>query len=124
MTSVLTGQSSVPRSPAVEKREKRHSGSTSTPREMALLTVDEQAHFHEFYVKTSGAIFRKSFRMCRGHEADAHDALRRTYLQALRNWSTISILSEAQRHGWLARTLTNEVLQIWRQPHRSRETGV
>lgn len=32
-------------------------------------------------------------------------------------------MADKRRNAWLARTLANEVLQIWRAPHRSRETA-
>lgn len=89
-----------------------------------MLSTDDEAQFFEFHAKTSAPLFRKAYRMCRGHEADAKDALQRTYLKALVNWSTVRGLTDSRRHGWLATTLTNEILQIWREPHRSRETGV
>jgi RNA polymerase sigma-70 factor (ECF subfamily) len=87
-----------------------------------LLSSDEEAQFFDFHAKTSAAFFKKAYRMSRGHEADARDALQQAYLKALDNWVTVGVLNDAQRHGWLARTLTNEVLQIWRKPYRSRET--
>jgi RNA polymerase sigma factor (sigma-70 family) len=61
--------------------------------------------------------------MCRGNEADADDAHQRTYLQALTHWTTLSGMADKQRNAWLATTLANEVLQIWRAPHRSREAA-
>jgi RNA polymerase sigma-70 factor, ECF subfamily len=88
-----------------------------------VLSADEEAEFFEFHSKTSASFFRKAYRMCLGHEADAQDALQKTYLKALVNWSTVSRLTDSQRHGWLATTLTNEILQIWRAPYRSRETS-
>jgi RNA polymerase sigma factor (sigma-70 family) len=90
---------------------------------MALLTPDEDAQFFEFHAKTSAGLFRKAFRMCQGHEADARDALQEAYLKALDNWVIVGGLTDSQRHGWIARTLTNEILQMWRRPHRSREAG-
>jgi RNA polymerase sigma factor (sigma-70 family) len=88
-----------------------------------LLSAAEDAQFWIFYRKTSEALFRKAYRMCRGHQADAEDAHQRTYLRALEHWPTVSALNDQQRNGWLATTLTREVLQIWRALHRSRETG-
>jgi RNA polymerase sigma-70 factor (ECF subfamily) len=88
-----------------------------------LLSTDEEAQFFEFHSKTSAPLFRKAYRMCLGHEADAQDALQRTYLKALVSWSIVSGLTDSQRHAWLATTLTNEILQIWRVPYRSRETS-
>jgi RNA polymerase sigma factor (sigma-70 family) len=88
-----------------------------------LLSTDEATQFWALYRKTSEALFRKAYRMCRGHQADADDALQRTYLKALEHWPTVSGLADQQRKAWLATTLTREVLQIWRAPHRSRETG-
>jgi RNA polymerase sigma-70 factor (ECF subfamily) len=88
-----------------------------------LLSADEEAKFWIFYQKTSEALFRKAYRMCRGHHADADDAHQRTYLKALEHWRTVSGLADQQRSAWLATTLAREVLQIWRAPHRSRETG-
>jgi RNA polymerase sigma-70 factor (ECF subfamily) len=88
-----------------------------------LLSSPEEAQFWLFYRETAEALFRKAYRMCRGHQADADDAHQRTYLKALAHWSTVSGLTDKQRIAWLATTLTNEVLQILRAPHRSRETG-
>jgi RNA polymerase sigma-70 factor (ECF subfamily) len=87
----------------------------------ALLSTDEEAQFWSFYRKTSEALFRKAYRVCRGHQADADDAHQRTYLRVLEHWPVVSGLADQQRDAWLARTLTREVLQIWRAPHRSRE---
>jgi RNA polymerase sigma-70 factor (ECF subfamily) len=88
-----------------------------------LLSADEDAQFWTLYRKTSEALFRKAYRMCRGHQADAEDALQRTYLKALEHWPTVSGLDDQQRSAWLATTLAREVLQIWRSPHRGREAG-
>jgi RNA polymerase sigma-70 factor, ECF subfamily len=88
-----------------------------------LLSADEDAQFWVFYRKTSEALFRKAYRMCRGHRADADDAHQRTYLKALEHWPTVSGLADQKRNAWLATTLAREVLQIWRAPHRSWETG-
>jgi RNA polymerase sigma factor (sigma-70 family) len=88
-----------------------------------LLSAEEDAEFWTFYRKTSEALFRKAYRMCRGHQADADDAHQRTYLKALEHWPAVSGLADQQRNAWLATTLTREVLQIWRAPHRSREAG-
>jgi RNA polymerase sigma factor (sigma-70 family) len=86
-----------------------------------LLSTDQEAQFWSFYRKTSEALFRKAYRTCRGNQADADDAHQRTYLKALEHWSKVSGLADRQRDAWLATTLTREVLQIWRAPHRSRE---
>jgi RNA polymerase sigma factor (sigma-70 family) len=88
-----------------------------------MLSASEEAQFFVFHAKTSPGLFRKAYRMCRGHEADAQDALQLTYLKAMEHWLTLSSLTDPQRHGWLATTLTREILQMWRAPHRSRETG-
>ena len=88
-----------------------------------MLSTDEEAQFWPFYRKTSEALFRKAYRMCRGNQADADDAHQRTYLRALEHWPTVSGLADQQRNAWLAKTLAREVLQIWRAPYRSRETG-
>jgi RNA polymerase sigma factor (sigma-70 family) len=87
-----------------------------------LLSADEATQFWALYRKTSEALFRKAYRMCRGHRADADDALQRTYLKALEHWPAVNGLADQQRSAWLATTLVREVLQIWRAPHRSRET--
>jgi RNA polymerase sigma-70 factor (ECF subfamily) len=92
-------------------------------REQVLLSADEEAQFWTFYRKTSETLFRKAYRMCRGHQADADDALQRTYLKALEHWPDVSGLADQKRSAWLATTLAREVLQIWRAPHRARETG-
>jgi RNA polymerase sigma factor (sigma-70 family) len=88
-----------------------------------VLTAAEEAEFWAFYKKTSEGLFRKAYRMCHGHHADADDAQQRTYLKALEHWPTIGGLTENQRNSWLATTLAREVLQIWRTPHRAREAG-
>ena len=92
------------------------------PDEPGKLSPDEDVEFWVFYRKTSEALFRRAYRMCDGHHADADDAVQRTYLRALDHWSTVSGLADQQRSAWLATTLAREVLQIWRAPHRSRET--
>jgi RNA polymerase sigma factor (sigma-70 family) len=89
-----------------------------------LLSAAEDAQFWTFYRKTSEALFRKAYRMCRGQQADADDAHQRTYLKALEHWPTVSGLDDQKRNAWLATTLAREVLQIWRAPYRSRETGL
>lgn len=86
-----------------------------------MLTPDEEEQFWLLHSKTADELFRKAYRMCSGHEADAYDALQETYLQAALHWRKFSALEGQQRRGWLTRTLTNEVLQMWRAPHRSRE---
>ncbi len=88
-----------------------------------MLSTDEEAQFWSFYRKTSEALFRKAYRMCHGHQADADDVHQRTYLKALKHWPTVSGLADRQREAWLATTLAREALQIWRAPHRSREAG-
>jgi RNA polymerase sigma-70 factor, ECF subfamily len=86
-----------------------------------VLRADEEGPFLTFYRKTAEALFRKAYRMCRGHYADAQDAHQRTYIRALEHWPLVSGLTDRQRSAWLAKTLTRELLQIWRAPHRSRE---
>ncbi len=87
-----------------------------------MLNADQDEQFWVFYEKTSPALFRKAFRMCGGHRADAEDALQRAYLKALEHWLTLAALADQQRFAWMATTLSREVLQIWRAPHRVRET--
>jgi RNA polymerase sigma factor (sigma-70 family) len=89
-----------------------------------VLNPEEEAQFWEFHLKTSESLFRKAYRMCRGHEADAQDALQRSYLRALAHWTTVSELADPQRQRWMAKTLTREVLQIWAEPHRRWETDL
>jgi RNA polymerase sigma-70 factor (ECF subfamily) len=92
--------------------------------EVTLLSSAEEAQFWVFYRRTSETLHRKAYRMCRGNEADADDAHQRTYLQALKHWrTTLSGMADKQRNAWLATTLANEALQIWRAPHRSREAA-
>lgn len=88
-----------------------------------MLSTDEDAQFWTFYRKTAEALFRKAYRMCRGHHADAQDAHQRTYIKALEHWPTVSGLADQQRSAWLATALVREVLQIWRAPHRFQEAG-
>jgi RNA polymerase sigma factor (sigma-70 family) len=89
-----------------------------------LLSEVEEARFWTFYRKTSEVLFRKAYRMCCGQQADADDAHQRAYLKALEHWGTVSGLDDQRRAAWLATTLTREILQMWRTPHRSRETGL
>lgn len=88
-----------------------------------MLSDEQEGQFWEFYRKTSEPLFRKAYRMCRGQRADADDAHQNSYLKALAHWPTLSCLSDKQRQSWMATTLTREVLQLWRKPHRSHETG-
>lgn len=88
-----------------------------------MLSADEYAEFSALYAKTAEALFRKAYRMCHGHHADAEDAHQKTYIKALEHWHTVGSLAEGQRSAWLAKTLAREVLQIWRAPHRSQEIG-
>lgn len=87
-----------------------------------MLSAEEETRFWTLYRKTSEIQFRKAYRMCGGHQADAEDALQRTYLRVLEHWSTVAGLNGHQLDAWLATTLSREVLQIWRSPHRHRET--
>lgn len=87
----------------------------------SLLTPDEEEQFWLLHSKTADELFRKAYRMCGGHEADAYDALQETYLKVALHWRKVCALESPQQRGWLTRTLTNEVLQMWRAPHRSRE---
>lgn len=88
-----------------------------------MLSGDQEEQFWVLYQKSSQSLFRKAFRMCGGHRADAEDALQRAYLKVLEHWPTLATLADQQRHAWLVTTLTREVLQIWRTPYRSQETG-
>jgi RNA polymerase sigma-70 factor, ECF subfamily len=88
-----------------------------------LLSLNEESDFWTFYQKTSEALFRKAYRMCRGRKAVAEDAHQETYIKALKHWSTISGLTDQQRYAWLVTTLTREVLQIWRKEQRLEETN-
>jgi RNA polymerase sigma factor (sigma-70 family) len=88
-----------------------------------VLSASEETQFWMIHSKTAPDLYRKAYRMCGGHIADAEDALQCTYLKALVHWTTVSRLDNSQCKAWLARTLTNEVLQIWRAKHRSHETG-
>jgi RNA polymerase sigma factor (sigma-70 family) len=88
-----------------------------------MLSDGEEGQFWTFYRKTSEAVYRKAYRMCHGHHADAEDAHQRTYVKALEHWTTVSGLTDQQRNAWLATTLAREVLQIWRAPYRSHESA-
>ena len=87
-----------------------------------MLSAEEEAEFWVLYRKTSGPLFRKAFRVCRGDKADADDALQNAYLRALQHWPLLTSLDDRQRAAWLARTLVNEVLQLWRARYRAWET--
>lgn len=86
-----------------------------------MLSASEESEFWTFYQKTAEALFRKAYRMCGGRKADAEDAHQETYIKALKHWSTLSSLTDQQRHAWLATTLTREVLQLWRKNEQGRE---
>jgi RNA polymerase sigma factor (sigma-70 family) len=88
-----------------------------------LLGPDEEKQFWLMHSVTAEELFRKSYRMCGGHEADARDALQETYLKAIVHWQKVGAMDDLPRRRWLAKTLTNQVLQLWRAPHRSRENG-
>jgi DNA-directed RNA polymerase specialized sigma24 family protein len=88
-----------------------------------MLRADQAEQFWVFYQKTSHGLFRKAFRMCSGHRADAEDALQRAYLKAIEHWPAIRHLADQQRHAWMITTLTREVLQMWRSRHRTREAA-
>ena len=77
----------------------------------------------EAEVVVAPGVERRTAAIDRGHQADADDALQRTYLKALEHWPDVSGLADQKRSAWLATTLAREVLQIWRAPHRARETG-
>lgn len=89
-----------------------------------MLSAAEEAEFWTFYRKSSEALFRKAYRMCRGQQTDAEDAHQRTYLKVIEHWATVRDLEDHKRNAWLATTLAREILQIWRAPYRSRETGL
>jgi RNA polymerase sigma factor (sigma-70 family) len=86
-----------------------------------MLTDEEAEQFWVFYQKSSQALFRKAFRMCGGHRANAEDLHQRTYLKAMEHWDTLAGLADRQRHQWIITTLTREALQLWREPRWSRE---
>jgi RNA polymerase sigma factor (sigma-70 family) len=88
-----------------------------------VLSGEEETEFWLLYRKTSEALLRKAYRMCRGHLADAKDVHQQTYLKALEHWSTVQGLTDGQRFAWLATTLAREALQIYRSPHRLKEIG-
>jgi RNA polymerase sigma factor (sigma-70 family) len=88
-----------------------------------MLSREEEEEFFALHRKTSEALFAKAYRMCRGHEADAKDAVQRAYVQALTHWQTVGDLSDSKRKAWLATTVTHEVLQIWRSRDRLREVS-
>ena len=87
-----------------------------------MLSAAQEDQFWVFHQKTSQGLFRKAFRMCGGHRADAEDALQRAYLKAIEHWVTVEGLADQQRYAWMVTTLSREVLQIWRTPYRTRET--
>jgi RNA polymerase sigma-70 factor (ECF subfamily) len=68
-----------------------------------------------------GELGRVAFR-CLGHRADAEDAVQNACVKAIRCWPEVARLGTAGRQrAYLVKTVTNEALQILRQPHRRRE---
>jgi RNA polymerase sigma-70 factor (ECF subfamily) len=64
---------------------------------------------------------RVAFR-CLGHRADAEDAVQNSCIGAMRCWREFARLeTAAQQRAYLVKTVTNEALQILRQPYRRRE---
>ena len=64
----------------IPARQVPHSRGAYECRERTLLSTDEATQFWSFY-RNPEALYRKAYRMCRGHRADADDALQRTYLR-------------------------------------------
>jgi RNA polymerase sigma factor (sigma-70 family) len=86
---------------------------------MATLTSEEEVDFWRFHRKYAEHLFRKAYRFCSGHEADARDLVQQAFLKALGHWSnTLSALTDRQRVAWLTRTIINEGLQLWRSRGR------
>lgn len=57
-----------------------------------------------------------------GNRADAEDAIQAACVNILRCWPKVADLqTAAQQRAYLITTVTNEALQIHRQPHRRRE---
>lgn len=70
---------------------------------------------------THDELGRVAFR-CLGHHADAEDAVQTACIKVLRCWPKVKRLAtSAQQRAYLVKTVTNETLQIRRQPHRRRE---
>lgn len=64
---------------------------------------------------------RVAFR-CLGNRADAENAVQSACIKVLRCWAKVSGFSTAaQQRAYLVTTVTNETLQMRRQPHRRRE---
>lgn len=68
-----------------------------------------------------GELGRVAFR-CLGHRADAEDAVQNACIKVMRCWPEVACLKTATRQrAYLFKTVTNEALQILRQPYRKRE---
>lgn len=70
---------------------------------------------------THGELIRVAFR-CLGNGADADDAVQSACIKVLRCWPKVAgFATAAQQRAYLVTTVTNETLQMRRQPHRRRE---
>ena len=73
---------------------------------------------------THGELGRVAFRSL-GKRADAEDAVQSACIKVGRCWPRVADLrTAAQQRAYLIATVTNEALQIRRQPHRQRELFV
>jgi RNA polymerase sigma factor (sigma-70 family) len=71
---------------------------------------------------THAELGRVAFR-CLGNHADAEDAVQSACIKVLRCWAKVGgFTTAAQQRAYLVTTVTNETLQIRRQPHRVRES--
>ena len=71
---------------------------------------------------THAELGRVAFR-CLGNHADAEDAVQSACIKVLRCWAKVAgFMTAAQHRAYLVTTVTNETLQIRRQPHRVRES--
>ena len=70
---------------------------------------------------THAELGRVAFR-CVGNRADADDAVQRACIKVLQCWPKVAgFATAAQQRAYLVTTVTNETLQMRRQPHRRRE---
>ena len=59
---------------------------------------------------------------CLGHYGDAEEAVQTACIKVWRCWPKVAgLTTAAKQRAYLVKTVTNEALQIHRQPHRRRE---
>jgi RNA polymerase sigma-70 factor, ECF subfamily len=83
---------------------------------------DESHRALESLIRATHAELGRIAYRCLGNMADAEDAIQNACVKLMRSWPKVEGLATgAQQRAYLVTTVTNEALQIRRQPRRERE---